>query len=50
MIIKTKVAATIACHFIFGRTGTVTLPQVCFYSGQIGALRRIKRTLPSVIS
>jgi hypothetical protein len=34
--------------FIFGQIGTDATLQACVYSGQIGALRRIKRTSPSV--
>jgi hypothetical protein len=34
--------------FIFGQIGTDTMLQACAYSGQIGALCRIKRTSPSV--
>jgi hypothetical protein len=34
--------------FIFGQIGTGATLQACAYSGQIGALRRIKRTSSSV--
>jgi hypothetical protein len=35
-------------NFIFSQIGTDATLQVCAYSGQVGALRRIKRTSPSV--
>jgi hypothetical protein len=34
--------------FTFGQIGTDATLQACAYLGQIGALRRIKRTSPSV--